>query len=243
MDEVQKKRCKGCGVEFPATLEFFYAAKTGIGGLNARCKQCYLNNKHRHYQEHREEALARQHRYIVANREKVNEGKRKRRNSDKERERRKSNRNAISHNNHNYYMANRETILERQRLRRYNRAGKIQEHITYTPEEKRARWREKSRLRRLNNPEAERAKTHRYRARKRNAKGSYTAQDIHLIRENQRNKCWWCGKSLEGGYHIDHRIPLARGGSNDPSNLVLTCAPCNLSKQDKLPSEWGGRLL
>lgn len=39
----------------------------------------------------------------------------------------------------------------------------------------------------------------------------------------------------------DHVIPLSRGGSNDPENLVAACMPCNSSKADKLLSEWGGR--
>jgi 5-methylcytosine-specific restriction endonuclease McrA len=46
-------------------------------------------------------------------------------------------------------------------------------------------------------------------------------------------------------YHVDHVVPLVRGGSDDPSNLVIACVPCNLSKGDKLPHEWkrSGRLL
>lgn len=31
-------------------------------------------------------------------------------------------------------------------------------------------------------------------------------------------------------YHIDHKIPLAKGGSNLEENLHLLCAGCNLSK-------------
>lgn len=31
--------------------------------------------------------------------------------------------------------------------------------------------------------------------------------------------------------HVDHVIPRARGGQNDPSNLVLACERCNESKQ------------
>jgi 5-methylcytosine-specific restriction endonuclease McrA len=32
-------------------------------------------------------------------------------------------------------------------------------------------------------------------------------------------------------YHIDHLIPTAMGGTSDPENLALACAPCNQSKR------------
>jgi 5-methylcytosine-specific restriction endonuclease McrA len=41
-------------------------------------------------------------------------------------------------------------------------------------------------------------------------------------------------------------IPLDRGGSNGPENIVIACPECNHSKHNKLPHEWngsGGRLL
>lgn len=35
-------------------------------------------------------------------------------------------------------------------------------------------------------------------------------------------------------WHVDHFIPLAKGGTNDIENLVLSCARCNVEKRDKL---------
>jgi hypothetical protein len=35
------------------------------------------------------------------------------------------------------------------------------------------------------------------------------------------------------GLHIDHIRPVSLGGSNDPSNLQLLCARCNLSKYNR----------
>ena len=37
-------------------------------------------------------------------------------------------------------------------------------------------------------------------------------------------------------------IPLAKGGSNGPENIVIACAPCNLKKNAKLPHEFSDRL-
>lgn len=61
--------------------------------------------------------------------------------------------------------------------------------------------------------------------------------------ESQAGRCWWCGASLNGKYHVDHRVPYSRGGSNELSNLCVTCPSCNCRKADKLPQEWIGRLL
>lgn len=40
MDSIPYKRCKICGVEFPATTEFFYKKKGGKYGVNSRCIPC-----------------------------------------------------------------------------------------------------------------------------------------------------------------------------------------------------------
>jgi 5-methylcytosine-specific restriction endonuclease McrA len=42
--------------------------------------------------------------------------------------------------------------------------------------------------------------------------------------------CAYCTMSLNGGYHVDHMIPLSRGGRNDWTNLAISCRACNLSK-------------
>jgi len=54
----------------------------------------------------------------------------------------------------------------------------------------------------------------------------------------QEGCCFWCGESLNGVAHRDHIEPLARGGRNDVSNLVMACPPCNLDKSASDPREW-----
>lgn len=51
------------------------------------------------------------------------------------------------------------------------------------------------------------------------------------------NCCAYCG-TLSGPFHHDHLLPHARGGSNEPSNIVLACQACNTSKGDKTLIEW-----
>ncbi|MDV8076287.1 HNH endonuclease signature motif containing protein [Rhodococcus sp. IEGM 1370] len=49
--------------------------------------------------------------------------------------------------------------------------------------------------------------------------------------------CWYCGK-LEPVMHVDHAIPLARGGTDDWTNLVNACPTCNLRKHAKTEQEF-----
>lgn len=85
-------------------------------------------------------------------------------------------------------------------------------------------------------------------ARKKGADGFYTNHDVNKIREKQKNKCAepTCKKDLSNGYHVDHIMPLALGGSNWPSNLQCLCPSCNMSKGAKDPYDWAfykGRLI
>lgn len=83
----------------------------------------------------------------------------------------------------------------------------------------------------------------RRRARKHESGGVVSLTDVAMLLKSQKGLCWWCDASLANGYHIDHRIPLARGGTNRLNNLCLACPSCNVRKGAKLPHEWNGRLL
>lgn len=82
------------------------------------------------------------------------------------------------------------------------------------------------------------AKTHRRRAVIRKSNGSHTAADIRQLWFLQHGNCVWCSQALgEAKPHVDHWIPLAKGGSNDKGNLRLLHSKCNLSKGTKDPRE------
>lgn len=76
------------------------------------------------------------------------------------------------------------------------------------------------------------------RARKLGAAGTHTKKQVQLVYKNQRGKCACCKLPLNGKYHADHVIPLARGGSNDIGNIQVLCPPCNLSKKDRDPIDF-----
>jgi 5-methylcytosine-specific restriction endonuclease McrA len=46
-------------------------------------------------------------------------------------------------------------------------------------------------------------------------------------------KCYYCGGWLKGDYHIDHIVPLSKGGVHAYFNLCAACPTCNMSKHTK----------
>jgi 5-methylcytosine-specific restriction endonuclease McrA len=126
-----------------------------------------------------------------------------------------------------------------------------------TPEERRERARLNSLSYRRKYPERGKRQSDQYyaenkplfrikesnrRARKKGKGGTHTKEDIDLLWELQRGKCAFCLKPLKrGSFHIDHFIPLARGGTNDRSNLRLLHKKCNLEKASTDPFEHAQR--
>lgn len=82
--------------------------------------------------------------------------------------------------------------------------------------------------------------------RRRGAGGKYTKADIDRLFLFQGGKCVSCRCRLRPGYHVDHILPIALGGTNDPHNLQLLCGGCNIKKGARHPVEYMqslGRLL
>ena len=54
--------------------------------------------------------------------------------------------------------------------------------------------------------------------------------------ERDGYQCKGCHKIdlLAKSLQVDHILPLARGGTNDFSNLQTLCSQCNLQKSDKI---------
>lgn len=98
--------------------------------------------------------------------------------------------------------------------------------------EKRA---EQNRIWRKANPEATRAIRSRRKAKKLLAGGNHTSLDIKDLLIKQKEKCIVCNTKLDNSYHVDHIVPISKGGSNDKKNIQILCRFCNQSKSDKDP--------
>lgn len=223
-----QKRCTKCGQEFPATTEYFHRNKCMPDGLQYNCRICACKvgrlNYYANQDRERNRARAYQKQRRLDNPEEARQIKR---------EWRAKNRARINAQAKQYRAEHRTEIQEHDRRRQRANAEKRRE--------KNRQWRQA-------HPEVIRANNHRYRVQKRSARGDFSADDVQIQLHNQTDhkgivRCWWCDKPLGEDQSIDHRIPLSRGGSNDARNICITHLRCNISKKDKLPHEWNGRLL
>lgn len=112
----------------------------------------------------------------------------------------------------------------------------------------RERIRQQERAYRLSHPESFRASKLKRRALEMSTNGVHSADDIRALIAGQTDKkgvlrCWYCSKACDDKYHIDHFIPLAKGGTNDAGNLRISCPLCNRRKAAKMPTEFNGKLL
>lgn len=171
------------------------------------------------YQINKESILARKKAWAVANPEKVKAIKARVRSKSEivERERAK----------HREWLANNaDHVREYRKKYRSNPEKKLQE------KNYRAEWRIKKASDITVMKRNERAK-------KRNAPGSHTLEDVEYLFLMQKGKCAICKRCLlENGKHVDHVIPLSLNGSNDKLNLQLLCPSCNLSKHNKHPVDF-----
>lgn len=95
----------------------------------------------------------------------------------------------------------------------------------------RERIRESDRAYKLRNPEKLRAHENNRRAREKAATGHVSRSIVPRLNALQHGKCaCGCGQPLGDDYHLDHRMPLALGGTNTDDNMQLLRKQCNLKK-------------
>ena len=63
------------------------------------------------------------------------------------------------------------------------------------------------------------------------------AEARQIVLQRDGNRCAYCRETTDNP-HIDHVLPRSRGGTDEVENLVVSCAPCNLSKGARTPEGW-----
>jgi 5-methylcytosine-specific restriction endonuclease McrA len=230
------KRCTKCGVEKPATAEYFQTDKKRKSGFSSQCRVCrneltirwrennpdkVRNYSAKYNDENREVIRAKASAYAKANRPLLRE---------RERESYRRNPETKKRNKKAYRERHAEEIRQRSR-EDYKRNSEKRKTTV-----KLYRRTEQGRL-------VKKVSNHKRKLQLKENGGAFTVQEIINLYLSQKAKCWYCSKSIKDNYHIEHRIPISRGGSNDISNIVLSCPECNLQKGNKLPHEWSDRLL
>jgi 5-methylcytosine-specific restriction endonuclease McrA len=214
------KTCTKCKIEKPFTE--FNKDSAKACGLEPHCKNC----KALYRAANKEKRSKYNALYAEANKDEIRQKKAKHR---------AKNRESISAQKAEYRSKNRKMIQASGANYRANNKCKI---------------RAKSSAYYAKRPDVFAQNERNRRARKSNAEGRHTALEIQAIFDRQRGICANCKAKLRkespGKYHVDHIMPLARGGSNWPSNLQCLCPKCNLSKNAKDPIIWAqenGRLI
>lgn len=146
--------------------------------------------------------------------------------------------------NAGYYQKNREKIKEQNLKYRYANLERARERENaYNKANKRAR---RAYWKRYEKENFERRQSRRIQRTERMlvAGEPPTAAILDNMFVQQKGKCFYCLKKFPSNkYHVEHKTPLAKGGTNDRGNLVLACAGCNLSKGAKTAEEFLGVML
>ena len=85
------------------------------------------------------------------------------------------------------------------------------------------------------NPEKCRIQMQNRRAKLREVGGKLSTNLFEVLFKLQRGKCACCGAKLTRAAHMDHIVPLARGGENEDCNIQLLTQKCNNQKHAKDP--------
>ena len=64
----------------------------------------------------------------------------------------------------------------------------------------------------------------------------FTYDEKVEISKKSDNKCCHCGKEcyINFGATVDHFVPLSKGGTNRPYNLIMLCEKCNQEKNNRI---------
>jgi len=70
------------------------------------------------------------------------------------------------------------------------------------------------------------------------ARARITKKERTKVRALARNQCHYCGTELEKVFHVDHAVPISRGGKNRMVNYRASCIACNKEKNTLTEEEY-----
>jgi 5-methylcytosine-specific restriction endonuclease McrA len=76
------------------------------------------------------------------------------------------------------------------------------------------------------------------RIRKEREKAQKLKKSQWWLRQLNQGICHYCGNKFPAKeLTMDHIVPIARGGTSTPGNIVPACKPCNRGKKLETPAE------
>ncbi len=212
------KQCTKCNQT--KLLSEFHKHKRGVNGLRSTCKVCTNIASHKYKTENKEAMLKQQRDHYADNKEDICLNAKKLYWKDPDKFRKRKN---------NYDSNNRDKIKEygiknKDRLVEY--AKQYHQKHKEVINSKKKEWRKKA---------SSKAYAHNSRTARRGRlkDGDVTNEQLTSLL-NRSTNCYWCECALTE-IHIDHYVPLSKGGKHTISNLVVSCPSCNLRKGSKSP--------
>ena len=212
-DSALSKKCSECSQTLP--LSEYHIHRGCKDGLQPKCKSCVKAYRRDYYLRHQDRLRQYSVDFYTGNADHV-----------KAYQKRYTEKHSakVKDRNARWRAANREHLL----------AGKLEWYQA-----------NKDRLKplyeayRAEHPEYARISCHKRKARLKDAPGTCSRKQFLAKIEYHGYRCYLCKTSLTiKELHMDHRKPIARGGTNWPANLAPACGPCNLSKSHKTEKEF-----
>lgn len=131
-----------------------------------------------------------------------------------------------------YVKNNREKVLQQKRASYEKHKEATLAKMKVSDDANRANRRANSRRHYQNNKDAYKSRARDYQMRRANTHDEYV--DRLVVLELDDGVCGICGGDVDPmNYHIDHVIPLSKGGRHNYANVQVACPPCNLAKKDR----------
>lgn len=132
-------------------------------------------------------------------------------NPEKKKEYRERNSEKIAKRMFDYYNSNKDNVLTQQKRYRASQQGKAI---------------------------SQKVEAQRYLQVKSTRDGSITSETLEMLYEAQNGECYICGCDLtqlkRRNQHLDHIVPLSKGGNHILNNVAWSCASCNFKKSNNI---------
>lgn len=207
------KICRECSRSLPLTE--YHVHKGCRDGLQKKCRDCVKAYRAEYYQKNADRLRSYSVEFYKENADHV---------KNYQKEYAVKNPTKLKERSVKYRAANRPRLLAaKQADYQRNKPTRLRQNAAY----------------RKAHPEYARLSTYKRKARLKDAPGYCSAAQLRAKGQYHGWRCYLCQTSLTiRTAHMDHRKPLARGGSNWPANLAPACGPCNLSKGRKTEQEY-----
>lgn len=235
------KNCTKCGKE--KSLSEFYRTKLSRDGFHSTCKTCSSEYISKWYSSNKEKIKSSRSAWRINNKEKekISQDKYKEKNLEKikayQKQWRIDNAAILKENKAKWQKDNAEKI-KKMKADKYAKDKPSQRKRSAEYYEKNS---EKIKMRvkvwANKNPDVVKVLSQNRRAREKSSGRLSKGIEAKLF-GLQKGKCACCRKPLGKDYHMDHIVPLARGGTNTDDNIQLLTAKCNMQKNAKDPIEF-----